>query len=724
MCTTVLLSLAARQKLEQRLAATPCEVGRRMSDIARRLRRIFPAARAAVVQDLYGGYRVRDGEFVLLVELSESGPHDGRYVVKIGPEENLRAELAAWRECRPAGLRHDLVLMPIEPRPDEEHIEGLVYADAQQFIGVDQTLPLEAAMLDAARVGFPTPSSVGDLLFHLYERLGVVLYRYSAGDPPPQPRKGMTLAELGLDRHLGRNLDQWTARADPRDPFRARLAFETRAYASMYADDTDRGERFRDPVDLFRAVERHVARGGAPADLVPILLRGRGHGDLHGRNVLVGRVGDRVLWPAVYDHEHMGKRNLVGWDFVKLETEFKVRAYPLLFPGLPRASVPAVVRFERALFAKTEECREVGAWPEKPEAVDPAGWAPVSDEADRHAARLAWLILKVREAAGRHLGLLRGRTREWLAEYYFLLALYGLNAIRFANLEATELRAAYLSAGAACARYVYDRERPTGAPAPAGDPAAPLSHHAELAHARVLWRATSARPDLEQARDLLRDLRTRHPHVLAVAHELVLVLERLGDLDAAVGELGELERTFPGLDEETLARGGRIHKTLAVRAAPDAAGLARAVGLLESAERYYRRAFEVRRGFYPRVNELTVRFLRAAKLAELGNVTDAGRVLRDVRADAADMLKDPGAWAPHRDDDVVWVAATRGEAAFLCGDWPAAESFYAEARTAARGKAFHLRAMGGQLRLLLAACEKLNVAPPAALADPDALLGV
>src|SRR4051812_13279717 len=247
----------------------------------------------------------------------------------------------------------------------------------------------------------------------------------------------------------------------------------------------------------------------------------------------------------------------------------------------------------------------------------------------------------------------------------------------------------------------------------------PLSHHAELAQARV-WRATNTRPDLERARELLVELRARYPYVLAVAHELILVLEKLGDLDRAVRELEELERTFPALDEETLARGGRIHKTLASRTSPDASGLGRAVVLLEAAERYYRRAFEVRRGFYPRVNELTVRFLRAAKLAELGNVGDAQRTLRDVRADAAGMLDDPTVWVPVRDDDAVWLPATRGEVAFLCGDWPAAESAYAEARAVARGKTFYLRAMRDQLVLLVAACEKLNVTPSAPLADPGA----
>jgi hypothetical protein len=438
-----------------------------MDDIARRLCRIFPEAKAAVVQDLYSGYRIHENEYVLLVELSHSGDHDGRYVVKLGPEKNLRGELKAWRDCRPTGLRHDLVLMPVDPRPTEECIEGLVYADAQQFIGVDQTLTLEAAMLDAARVGFPSPQSVGDLLFQLYERLGVVLYRYSGSHAPPAAKPEMTADEIGLDRHFAKNLDCWHPPSanngqadgcgDRDEQLRSRLAFETRVYASMFADDTERGERFRDPVDFFRAVAEHAKGGGNPADFVPILLRGRGHGDLHGRNILVGRVGDRVLWPAVYDHEHMGQWNLIGWDFVKLETEFKVRAYPTLFPGLPRVSVPAVVRFEQRLFERTEEYRESGRWPDRP-------------EPDDHAGRLAWLVLKVREAAGRHLGLLRGRSREWLAEYYFLLSLYGLNAIRFANLEPTELRAAYLSAGAACARYVYDRERPTGPPATTVNP--------------------------------------------------------------------------------------------------------------------------------------------------------------------------------------------------------------------------------------------------------------
>ena len=52
-----------------------------------------------------------------------------------------------------------------------------------------------------------------------------------------------------------------------------------------------------------------------------MMLRGCAHGDLHGRNVLVAQIRGKVLWPTLYDYEDMGPCNLLGWDFVKLETD-------------------------------------------------------------------------------------------------------------------------------------------------------------------------------------------------------------------------------------------------------------------------------------------------------------------------------------------------------------------------------------------------------------------
>ena len=65
---------------------------------------------------------------------------------------------------------------------------------------------------------------------------------------------------------------------------------------------------------------------------------------------------------------------------------------------------------------------------------------------------MLWLLSQLRRDAAAHLGQ-QGRTRLWLAEYYFQLALYGLNAARFDNLTPQELKGAYLAAGCAAARY-------------------------------------------------------------------------------------------------------------------------------------------------------------------------------------------------------------------------------------------------------------------------------
>ena len=79
------------------------------------------------------------------------------------------------------------------------------------------------------------------------------------------------------------------------------------------------------------------------------MLRGCAHGDLHGRNILVGIVRDQAMWPTVFDYEDMGPCNLIGWDFVKLETELKIRAYLDVFGGgRPRRIHPQRSRSSRS----------------------------------------------------------------------------------------------------------------------------------------------------------------------------------------------------------------------------------------------------------------------------------------------------------------------------------------------------------------------------------------
>ena len=140
------------------------------------------------------------------------------------------------------------------------------------------------------------------------------------------------------------------------------------------------------------------------------MLRSQSHGDLHGRNVLVGvREGDDgVVWPALFDYGRMAADNLIGWDFVELETELKVRAYPHVFgdQGPLRRYVVAVQKFEQELAERTEFHRPNADWPA-------AGRGHASRE------RLLTLLLSLRRLAGRLLGT-PGRPAEVLLVRSFI----------------------------------------------------------------------------------------------------------------------------------------------------------------------------------------------------------------------------------------------------------------------------------------------------------------
>jgi hypothetical protein len=142
----------------------------------------------------------------------------------------------------------------------------------------------------------------------------------------------------------------------------------------------------------------------------------------------------------------MGPYNLLAWDFVKMETELKIRAYAALYVGAPSARfIRSVQDFELALARQTEDCHDGKRWPEVADAAPPAD-------------RLRTLLLTLRRQAMLHLGIDPGRSREWLDEYYFALTAYGLQAGRFQTLGRPELRGAYVSAGVACARFLWTRE--------------------------------------------------------------------------------------------------------------------------------------------------------------------------------------------------------------------------------------------------------------------------
>jgi hypothetical protein len=405
------------------------ESGVEMDEIRRILQLAFRNAKDIVINDQVAGFRAHDKEYILLVEVHEPGC-SGNYVIKVKDSKKLEEELGAWEACRPDGLRHDLVFMTLDPvREPDGRLAALLYQDAQQFIGVDRTASLEDVFLGSVLYGVPTPESVVNVLTELFARIGHLLYRGAS----PSDHEGQRIT-LNGGKTIEQHFDHWDKPGEPQNARRI-------AIAALPLNQ----EGFCDPLEFFRFIQDQPESGESHRKFVPRMLRGMSHGDLHGRNVLVGVIDNEAHWPAVFDYEDMRADNLLGWDFVKLETELKIRAYAGVFSDKRLLDYAGnVFRFETTLCQATEDCRRnVTEWP------TPAG--RTAEE------RLLHLLLVIRRLAGKHLGDAHNRSAEWLEELYFLLACYGVYGGRFSNLKEIELLGAFMSAGVTAARFAYSR---------------------------------------------------------------------------------------------------------------------------------------------------------------------------------------------------------------------------------------------------------------------------
>ena len=239
-----------------------------------------------------------------------------------------------------------------------------------------------------------------------------------------------------------------------------------------------------------------------------------------------------------------------------------------------------------------------------------------------------------------------------------------------------------------------------------------------------IWRKTSTPDALRSAENILREGLEEHHYALPLADELALVLEKQDRDNEAFQLLQELGERLKDAGEETLARFGKIYKKLADKQI-ETGHYAAAVPRLEESERQYALAFEKFTGFYPRINELTVRFVRAGVAKALNQPGIADRLVQSVRDDALKMLADPALWTPRNDDDNIWIPATQGEANVLLARWPAAEKAYSEAIRQAAGKRFYHDCMRDQIKhLLLPAFQRLGMPFEGKLRDPDAFFAL
>lgn len=476
----VIWTIQARRQLRHSLAKALCAhneksngyclkpVKDKMKTLDEILSCTFPNAKSIVVRDQMIGFRRKHENYILLVEVDQL-QRGGPYVVKIGLAEKMLQELKGWECCRPVGLQHDLVLLPLAqgcaiPEDQPEWI-SLVYGDAQQFIGVERTVSFEEAFLNAVQYGNPTLESIAFVLVELLERLGHLLYTTSFVEDPaaadyvfriPKVVSGIDLWKtdhLAIRSYANELVNHGVTRfIDPVDYFEQWILphfpyeFAGSDGLATRLPSRDRQSRSQD-IGQAGATEGNVLEPIPEAyDLVPYMLRGCAHGDLHGRNILVGLVHTRALWPTVYDYEDMGPCNLCGWDFVKLEMELKIRAYDRILPSDKLKHLKAIRDSELRLNEMTEQHHADGSWPFVAEHADPV-------------ERLHAAVLEIRRMAAVHLGMHRGRPRQWLEEYYFLMAAYSINAANYSNLQERELIASYVAGGVAASRLSWPRRR-------------------------------------------------------------------------------------------------------------------------------------------------------------------------------------------------------------------------------------------------------------------------
>ncbi len=683
--------------------------------VARQLRLMFPAARALVVRQRFEGFRPRVRPHKLLVEIARSADVSAPgvfacrevHVVKVGqPQEAERAndleeELRGWERCRPDGT--DTILSSLHGVRDESnHLVGLVYSDATSALG-GRSSHLEEAVRECCRFGLPTLHSIIRCLHQLFDRLNVRFYSQSfeaapdthlgEAELPGHPVRRNCETKEAAPTRLRARVDRGLARisedrAEPEGEERRRLRREALALLAV-RDERD----FLDPFDYLRMTleKRHP---------VPYMLVGASHGDLHGRNVQVGRMVDAVGSPVVFDYGDIHPANHLGWDFVKLETELKVRIYPHLFPKDRQQYLRKVHDFELRLARRTASQHH-----NSPQLAPPS-------ESDPRLERLARVLLEIRMLARRYLETERPRIFRWLEEYYFLLACYGCNTTPFATYDDQEWLAVYCSAGTAARQLSLPwknlipdieqarqqaRQLLSDLPAETCDglvraaQAKPcflnprLNHHVRLEFTRV-WVEAELSPSahfVQAGLALLEELQKEFPHVLEITEVRILALLELHREAEGMALIQEVRRRHVEPAFEIDCRLGRVFKDRGERLW--LAGSPAAREEFRRALAVYRRAWESSEHYYPGINVAALLLLLADSAAsQEESRAVARRVLDRLREQAATDL---------------WPTITRADAHLLLDEPEEAERLYRQIRQSCTAQ--NVRSVTRQLRLLL-----------------------
>jgi ryanodine receptor 2 len=666
------------------------------------LRRAFPVSSTTqiTVCDVFGGFTADERQRIVLGVQWQTSESFGSHIVKLGTKQQVGKDYDGWRRCVMGRGVGSHVLLSLGFHPLDEDRVAVVYEDAYRLFGTDTATEspkwLELAADWAVRDSRPDVLSVERVLIQVFGELDRCLYqgaREDAARPGEFYRKEVTKPPKSggpsanerweTDEFVQLRRDAiWliTSRDKPCDP---------------------QPPRYLDPVDYLNWA---LEFGHIPPTLV-----GRAHGDLHGRNILVGVIRGEVDQPVVIDYGDMAEDNLPVWDFVKLESELKTRILPDLFsqPAARETLARAAPRVRPA--PRTQDAST--GWGHSPRLLETAACADRLEFAfqfeslldqlttrviSRHDAETSLpadqrritghpaidkalcLIYRIRQEAALRLGYRRNRSWLWHDEYYLALCMYGVLKAKW-DIERPQLEWSLVSAGVAAASLSSAQQIQSLCESPL--PASPklsrdvASHLVPLNWAHRLW--TEHR--YAEACQLLEQARQRFPAAVTLNAEYALCLAAAGKLDEATRQVDQLRPLCPVFgDEETLCRLGRIFKDLGDRAwsndpdQPDhatfVAGRHSGWQLYRSALRLYREAFEIRHDYFPGINAATLAALQ-------GEHREAERLAEGVLKSCHETDVD-------HPDERFWIYATEGEASLLVGRDREALQFYRNALSA------------------------------------------
>jgi 8-oxo-dGTP pyrophosphatase MutT (NUDIX family)/tetratricopeptide (TPR) repeat protein len=638
-----------------------------------------------VVKQRFRGYHSRPEEKLILAIEVRKADQSHANVVKLGPAREVGGDTRGWKECATdRGVTSRLFIAPHSHDLPNGRVM-VVYPDVYQFYFDNgrehEPSELEGIVKSAISHGVPSAPSVERVLTQLYSEAHRCFYHNATAQDGAECVKAGLQAALHPKTGPG-VLELW--RTSPYQRLRRGAAWLT--CGSRQPQALERPP-YIDPVDYLQ--------WAMTTQQVPPMLVGPAHGDLHARNIIVGQARGEAEWPAVIDFDRMSSRNIVAWDFAKLELELKCRlfqhfleplqrqqaAHDLRLPApaprpqwLNAADEPRVAGRVKRMETMFAIERRLSQWTN---ALSSYAQASGRDDEllqdlpqDTPLGRGMRIIFRIRREAAIYLGYeQQGRELQWRDEYYFALLAYGVIAAKWHS-TSDILLWALISSGVSAAQLSQLPWPPDAASQP--DVASAPTYLHVLPWAAKSWEAGGS----DRTIAALREAHQRFPYSVAVTQQLALLLAQSNSEEAEeearrlIAEIEELAIIFR--DHETLCRLGRVYKERGDRCFTGTHSLQQVINAklpmyqaYLAAFHYYNLASEVSDyNYYPSIN--------AATLALLTGKTELQRSLAQTVLQRCGSLRtDSG--------DRLWILASEGEASLLLGLVDNAIEFYRQA---------------------------------------------